>query len=159
MKKYIIASIITATAACALYAQTAPAVQKTAPAEQKAAAAVKVEKIVTAASVENREPVNETAAFDKTAGRVYTWTKITAEAVPTKVKHIYYADGKKAFEIELAVNASPYRVWSSKAVWPGNWKVEVTDEAGSVISTVEFTVSDTKAAAEPAKAEATKKAN
>jgi hypothetical protein len=116
-----------------------------------------VEKIATAASVENREPVNETAAFDKATERVFTWTRVTAAQVPAKIKHVYYSDGKKVAEVELSVNSSPYRVWSSKAVRPGNWKVEVTDEDGAVLSSAEFTVSDSKTAAEPAKAEDTKK--
>ena len=152
MKKYLIASLVTVAAACAVYAQTAPAEQKTAP-------AIKVEKIVTAAGVENREPVNEAASFDKSAGKVYTWTRITSEQVPTKIKHIYYADGKKVFELELSINSSPYRVWSNKTVWPGNWKVEVTDEAGTVLSSVEFTISDAKPDVEPVKAEEPKTAN
>lgn len=166
MKKYIAVSAVITSFACAAFAQTpAPAAEQTpaaagqqaAPAEQKAAPEIKVEKIATAASVENREPVNETAAFDKNAGRVFTWTKVTASRVPARIKHVYYADGKKVSEVELSVNSSPYRVWSSKAVWPGNWKVEVMDEAGNVVTSAEFTVSDSKPAAEPAKAEEPKK--
>jgi len=117
-----------------------------------AAAAIKVEKIVTAPAVENREPVSEASAFDATVGRVYTWTKIAAAEVPVKIKHVYYADDKKVREIELEVKAKTYRVWSNKSVWPGNWKVEVTDEAGAVLATVTFTVAWT-AAAETPKAE------
>ena len=44
-------------------------------------------------------------------------------------------------EIALDVTANTYRVWSYKTVWPGNWKVEATDEAGNVLATVAFTVS------------------
>ncbi len=144
MKKYIIAAAITAAGVCALYAQTAPAAEKAAP-------AVKVEKIVTAASVVNREPVNEASAFDNATAQVYTWTKITAQQVPAKIKHVYYFNGEKVREIELTISSSPYRVWSAKNVRPGKWKVEVTDEAGTVLAATEFTVSDAKAAAAPAK--------
>ena len=152
MKKYLIASMIAAAAACPLYAQTAPMEEK-----MEKVAAIKVEKIVTATGVENREPVGEAVSFDKTAGKVYTWTRITAEQVPARIKHVYYADNKKVFELELNINASPYRVWSNKTVWPGNWKVEVTDEAGTVLASIEFTVSDTKPAMEPMEAEEPKK--
>ena len=85
-------------------------------------------------------------AFAKDTTRVYTWTKITAEQPPVKIKHVYYAGGKQVGEVELTVNSSPYRVWSSKAVWPGSWKVEATDEAGNVLATVEFTVGEEAAA-------------
>lgn len=145
MKKYILMSALVTAAACALYAQAEPAVEK-------AESPVKVEKIVTAAAVEKKEPVSETAAFAMGTPRVYTWTKITAEGTPVKIKHVYYAEGKKVSEVELSVNSSPYRVWSSKAVWPGSWKVEVTDESGAVLSSLDFSVSG-EAAAQPAKTE------
>lgn len=149
MKKYLLVSAIIAAAACAVYAQTPAA----APEAAKAAPAIKVEKVVVAAGVENREPVGESAAFDMSAGKVYTWTKISAETTPAVIKHVYYLDGKMVREIELKVNGSPYRVWSWKNVTPGKWKVEVTDEAGAVLASSEFTVT----AGAPAKEEEPKK--
>jgi hypothetical protein len=133
MKKCLaILTVVTATA-CALYAQT-PQAQQPAPND------VTVERIVAATSVENREPVGETAVFPKETARVYIWTKIAAATAPVKIKHVYYYEGKKVAEVELAVNSSPYRVWSNKSVRPGSWKVEVTDEAGTVLTTLEFSV-------------------
>ncbi len=135
------------------YAQT-PAQQPdkapvaTEEAKQAPTAEIKVDKMVTATAVDNKEPVNETSSFDKTAARVYTWTKITTDVTPVKVKHVYYANDKKTAEIELNVNAKTYRVWSYKSVWPGSWKVETTDETGKVLAVVTFTVSS----AAPAKA-------
>jgi len=144
MKKYILMSALVAGAACALYAQAEPAAEK-------ALSPVKVEKIATAAAVEKKEPVDEASAFAAGTPRVYTWTKITAEGTPVKIKHVYYADGKKVSEVELSVNSSPYRVWSSKAVWAGSWKVEVTDESGTVLASLDFSVSGETA--QPVKAE------
>ncbi len=134
MKKYLITVAVIATAACALYAQTPQAQQPEAP-------GITVEKITAAASVENREPVGESAVFPKGTVRVYVWTRIAALSAPVKIKHIYYYEGNKAAEVELAVNSSPYRVWSNKSVRPGNWKVDVTDEAGTVLATLDFSVS------------------
>lgn len=133
MKKYLIMSAVVTAAACALYAQTPQG-------EQSAAPGIMVEKIVAAVSVENREPVGGTTVFPKETSRVYIWTKIAAPAAPVKVKHAYYYEGKKVAEVELAVNSSPYRVWSNKLVRPGSWKVDVTDEAGTVLTTLEFSV-------------------
>lgn len=147
MKKYLALAVILA-AAGAVRAQTAPA-------EQKAAPAIKVEKIATASSVEKREPVGEKAAFDAATTQVYTWTKIVAEQVPATIKHVYYLNDKMVREITLQVTTVPYRVWSVKNVVPGNWKVEVTDEAGKVLATATFTVGEAAKApaapAEPAK--------
>jgi len=110
------------------------------PAKTADAAVIKVEKMITASSVENKEPVNETTSFDSAVGRVYTWAKVSTTQSPVKIKHVYYADDKKIVEIELDVAAENYRVWSYKSVWPGNWKVETTDENGTVLATVNFTV-------------------
>ncbi len=165
MKKYILMSALLA-ASGALYAQTGaaaqpaakPGTQGTAPAAAKAeqqaqkpaAPAVKVDKLVIASSVENRTPQGEAATFPADTKNVFTWTRVTAESVPAKIKHVYYADGKKVAEVELAINGSPYRVWSSKLVRPGSWKVEVQDEDGAVLASSEFTV--TPEAAPAAKA-------
>ena len=165
MKKYILISALLA-ASGALYAQTGttaqpaakPEAQGAAPAAAKAgqqaqkpaAPELKVDKLVIASSVENRTPQGEAATFPGDTKNVFAWTRITAESVPAKIKHVYYADGKKVAEVELAINGSPYRVWSSKLVKPGNWKVEIQDEAGTVLASSEFTV--TPEAAPAAKA-------
>ena len=151
MKKLLIAAIL-AAAWGYVYAQAPAAGTQAAPApttEAKAApaAGIKVEKIVTASSIENKEPVNGTSAFDKSVGKVYTWTKVTAAATPAKIKHVYYWNDKKEREIELTIGGSPWRVWSAKNVRPGNWKVEVTDEASAVLTTTAFTVAETPAEA------------
>ncbi|MCX5785418.1 MAG: DUF2914 domain-containing protein [Elusimicrobia bacterium] len=152
MKKTITAASLFLLPVFSVFAQEAPKPQapETPQAQQVAATEIKVEKIATAASVENREPVGETATFDKAAERVYTWTKITAANTPVTIKHVYYFGEKKECEVELSIKSSPYRVWSSKAVRPGNWKVDVTDETGKVLSTASFSVSPEKPA-EPAK--------
>ena len=137
MKKLLIAAIL-AAASGYIYAQAQTAETKAAP-----AAGIKVEKIVTASGVENREPINETSAFDKSAGKVYTWTRITGASTPARIKHIYYLNEKKEAEVELQVGGSPWRIWSNKNVRPGNWKVEVIDEAGATLAAAVFTVAET----------------
>lgn len=146
MSKHILFSLLMSVSGAAFAQTAAPAEQ---PAQQPAAA-VKVEKIVNAAAVEKREPVGEAVSF--AAGKVYTWTRVTAENVPARIKHVYYKDGKKAAEIELSVNTSPCRTWSAKTVTPGSWKVEVTDEAGNVLTSAEFTVTAPAAAPQEAPA-------
>lgn len=148
MRKNILFPLLMAVS-CAAYAQTAAPAAQPGPAP---AAAVKVEKIVNASAVEKREPVGEAVSF--AAGKVYTWTKVTSENVPARIKHVYYKEGKKAAEIELAVNTSPCRTWSAKTVTPGSWKVEVTDEAGNVLTSAEFTVTGAAAEAAPQEAPA-----
>jgi len=104
---------------------------------------LRVNKIVTAAAVQNGEPVNESATFDKTVNRVYTWTEVETDSAPVKIKHSYYADNKQIAEVKLAVKAKSSRIWSSQRVWPGEWEVDVADEDGNVICITSFTVSNT----------------
>lgn len=172
MKKYIIMSVLL-TASGALYAQTASTAQPAAkpessgtaaaaqeavqPAQKPAAPTVKVDKLVIAATVEDRIPKGEAATFPGDTKNVFAWTRIVAESVPTKVKHVYYADGKRVAEVELAVNGSPYRVWSSKRVSPGSWKVEVQDENGDVLASSEFTVTAGEAPADKSVAQPAEK--
>lgn len=132
----------------AVEANAVPAAEAQAPAP-----AVKVDKIVTAMGIEKKEPVNESSVFDKDTTKVYTWTRIIADNAPTKVKHVYYLNEKKAGEIEIQVNGSPWRIWSAKNVRPGNWRVDVTDETDKVLTSVVFTVSDTAKADAPAAAD------
>jgi hypothetical protein len=104
------------------------------------AAGLKVEKAVAATGVQDHEPVGEAKEFDASVGRVYCWSKILAETTPTTIKHVWYVDDKQAFEITLDIKYPSTRTWSAKTIGPGNWRVEITDEAGKVLSVVGFTV-------------------
>jgi hypothetical protein len=99
-----------------------------------------VEKIVTATSVENREPVGDKTEFEAAVGKVSCWTKVVAKTTPATIKHVWYLGDKKVFEQALELKNPTSRTWSTKAVKAGKWKVEVTDEGGAVLSSVEFTV-------------------
>jgi hypothetical protein len=99
-----------------------------------------VEKIVFATGVEDREPVGEATEFDASVGRVYCWTKVQAAEVPTEIRHVWSLNGEKVSEVALQIRFPSTRTWSYKTISAGNWKVEVVDDAGTVISSAEFTV-------------------
>ncbi len=101
---------------------------------------IKVDKIVAATSVDKLEPVGENTEFDASVGTVYCWTKVSAKTVPATIKHVWYLGDKKVFEHSLDLKFPSTRTWSSKSVKSGSWKVDVTDEAGTVLSSVTFTV-------------------
>lgn len=109
-------------------------------AQAPAAPAVTVEKMVAATGIKDREPVGVAAAFDAGLFRVYCWSLVKAETVPTAIKHVWSVDGKKVSEIPLNINFPRTRTWSNKAVRAGNWKVEAVAEGGEVLSSVQFTV-------------------
>ena len=111
-----------------------------APAAGAADQGIKVEKAVAATSVQNLEPLGTNTEFPTSLGTVYCWTKISAKTVPAKIKHVWYLGDKKVFEYPLDVKFHSARTWSSKSVRPGIWRVDVTDDAGNVLASVEFTV-------------------
>ena len=99
-----------------------------------------MDKMAVGIAIDNKELSGEAAQYDSTVSRVYCWTKISADQAPTTVKHVWYADGKKEAEVPLDIKYTSTRTWSSKSVWPGSWKVDVTDDKGTVLSSKEFTV-------------------
>jgi hypothetical protein len=103
-------------------------------------AGLKVEKAVAATEIADREPVGENTEFDASVGKVYCWTKIAAQTTPTTVKHIWYVGDQQVFEIALDIKYPSTRTWSVKTVKAGNWRVDITDDAGNVLSSVSFTV-------------------
>jgi hypothetical protein len=110
------------------------------PAKAAGDQGLKVEKAVAATSVDNHEPAGENKEFEASAGTVYCWTKVTAKTTPATLKHVWYVGDKKVFEKELDLKFPSTRTWSSKAVTSGNWRVDITDNAGAVLSSVSFTV-------------------
>jgi hypothetical protein len=128
-------------------AQAAPAA--TAP-PAAPAANITVEKMAIGSAIDNKEISGESGQFGSSSDRVYCWTKVTTDQTPVTIKHVWYVDGQKEADVALEVKYPSSRTWSSKTVWPGSWKVDVTDEQGKVLSSKEFNV--LKEAAQPAAA-------
>ncbi len=101
---------------------------------------ITVEKIVVATTVADNEPSGEGKEFPVSVGNLYCWTKIDAQSVPTTIKHKWYRGDQQVFEYSLDLKWASTRTWSRKSVTPGKWRVEVTDEGGAVLSSVDFVV-------------------
>jgi len=99
-----------------------------------------VEKIALGTGVESRELVGEATEFDVSVGRIYCWTKIISQNVPTTIKHVWYTDEEQGAEVTLNVQYPSTRTWSSKAIRAGKWRVEVVSETGEVLASTDFTV-------------------
>src|SRR5207247_8795989 len=57
-----------------------------------------VEKIALGTGVESRELVGDATEFDVSVGRIYCWTRIISQNVPTTIKHVWYADEQPVAE-------------------------------------------------------------
>lgn len=89
----------------------------------------------------------EATSFDAGVGQVYLLTQVKASSVPTTLKHVWSVAGQGNAEVPLTVKGSPWKTWSYRTVWPGDWKVEVQDEAGAVLQSLAFTVTKEAAVA------------
>lgn len=124
-----------------------PATPPAPPKEQVQASEIKIEKLVTASEVVNRQPQGETETFNIPSGsdsiKVFTWNRVLGAKGETNLLHVYYHSGKKIDEVTLKINSPSYRTWSSKQIFSkhlGDWKVEATDTQGNVLASRTFTV-------------------
>ena len=124
----------------------APAVVEPAsPAAPAPVAGLKVSGIIMSKNISGREPQETAKVFDLKVGRIYCWSALKAAPAATMIKHVWYVDGKKVLTVKLPVRPhadSPWRTWSTTKVYWGEWKVEVTDENGTVLDSVTFRVGE-----------------
>ena len=99
-----------------------------------------VDSLVFAATIDARSPVGANTEFQSPIEKVSCWTRITSSQAPTSLKHIWYKDDNKVVEIPLTLKSQSGRLWSTKSVSSGNWKVEVVDEGGNVVKSATFVV-------------------
>lgn len=99
-----------------------------------------VEEMVFAAGVDSRMPVGVAGEFDAATPRVVCWTKITTPSPPVTIRHVWHREGKRLLEVPLRVIHPAGRYWSIKNVTPGQWRVEVVNEAGEVLRSSTFVV-------------------
>ena len=105
-----------------------------------AAGKTTVEEMVFATGVDSRMPVGVAGEFDAATPRVVCWTKIATQSPPVTVRHVWHREGKRLLEVPLTVNYPAGRYWSIKNVTPGEWRVDVVNEAGEVLESKTFVV-------------------
>ena len=81
-----------------------------------------------------------TPTQEKPSGTAGQGLKIAAQTTPTTIKHVWYVGDQKVFEKALDIKYPSTRTWSAKSVKAGNWRVDVTDDTGTVLASVSFTV-------------------
>ena len=105
--------------------------------------AIKVENIAVCTSVENRQPMGTDSVFSADVGKLYCFTKLSSEKDSTEISHVWYYKDKEMAKINLPVKAKTWRTWSAKTIipaWKGNWRVEIQDPEGNVISDISFRI-------------------
>lgn len=102
---------------------------------------IKVRNIAICTSVENRQPIGTDSVFKADVGKLYCFTQITSQADTSEISHVWYYKNKVMAKINLPVKAKTWHTWSAKTIipaWKGNWRVEIQDSKGNVISGLSF---------------------
>ena len=95
----------------------------------------------TTTEVKDREAVDTSTSFNK-GDKVTVWLSVKNPTEPNKVKLVFFRNDAKAGTIELDVGKSyRWRTWARRTVGSaGDWKVDVRDDDGNSLKTLEFTV-------------------
>jgi Protein of unknown function (DUF2914) len=114
------------------------------PQPSSAAADVTVLKSAVCAAIEDRLPAGVNTAFPASVQRVYVWSQIEARQIPTKIRHIYYFNGRKNSDVTLNVRSSFWRTWSFKSIgddrYRGQWRVDIASADGKVLRRLYFEI-------------------
>jgi len=93
--------------------------------------------------VVDREPVDAGVSFSASVGTLYCFTKIAGAQEPTKVTHVWYFGAAERARVELDITSSSWRTWSSKIIQAheiGSWRVDILNEAGTVLKELQFEI-------------------
>jgi hypothetical protein len=101
-----------------------------------------VDSIAIAGDVEQRMPVGVSSEFPWDVGRVSCWVRISSPQAPISLKFVWYKDDAVVLEWPYSLLMESGRVWSTKAVATGKWKVEIVDAARNVVKTATFEVKE-----------------
>jgi len=115
----------------------------TSTAEERAknARTLRVNAIRIAKDIQDEQPDHAGHVFASAAKKLYCWTAVSAGTTPAALRHVWFMDGKPVYETTLLAVDSSSRVWSSRRIKPGRWRVDVmapgSDEA---LASASFTV-------------------
>ncbi|HIC91967.1 MAG TPA: DUF2914 domain-containing protein [Syntrophaceae bacterium] len=111
--------------------------------EMKSQSMLKIAEAVICTDVSERTPSGIARSFPPDIKKLYCFTKIVGATKETFVKHLWYFDRQMMAEVMLPVKSVRWRTYSSKRIlpqWQGLWKVEIQDENGQVLTTLDFEI-------------------
>jgi Protein of unknown function (DUF2914) len=109
----------------------------------EAVLAVEVSEAVLTTGIQDRMPVDQIEMLSAGSTTLYCFSRIVGAAEETKVQHVWFWGDKEMARVELPVRSINWRTWSSKRIaagWSGDWRVEIQDQFGEVLTTLPFTV-------------------
>jgi hypothetical protein len=101
-----------------------------------------VDSIAIAGNIEQRMPVGIESQFPWDVGRVSCWISVSSSQAPVPIKFVWYKNDELISEWPYSLLSETGRVWSTKAVASGKWRVEIVDAAKTVVKTASFEVKE-----------------
>ncbi len=100
-----------------------------------------VTEVVLAKAISDRQPSGVSSTFTD-GDKVNCFTRFDNPQGHTRgIQHRYYFGDELKRTIDLKVKSTTWRTWSTKTVFGrGNWRVDITDPAGTVLKSVPFVV-------------------
>jgi hypothetical protein len=134
----------------ALLAVAFPAVAPTQEGQEDSG--VRISKSAICLRVEARAPVDIGTSFRPDVGQLFAYTQVEGVTQPTRITHVWYHGDREIYRRDLEIQESGWRTWTGKRIdpsWTGPWKVEVLDENGGPLTTLEFAIEEDGAGGEP----------
>jgi hypothetical protein len=111
---------------------------------------VVVRDVVLTHNVAERMPTDSVDGFSADTDVGFAFVRISNSGDPTQVKVVWSRNGVEQGAVPLNVGTSSgWRTWSSTNLQPGNWRVQVVDANGGVLSQKDFTVGPRAVASQP----------
>ena len=105
---------------------------------------VKIVEAAACSSVKDRTPQGLGDSFEWSSDRIFIWTRIKCERLPSSIRHIYYFKGEKVNDILLNIRSSHWRTWSYKTLsnksYVGPWRVDITSIDGKLLQSINFEI-------------------
>ena len=105
---------------------------------------LKIVETAVCSSVKDRTPQGLGDSFEWSMDKIFIWTRIECERLPSSIRHIYYFKGEKVNDILLNIRASHWRTWSYKTLsnksYIGPWRVDITSIDGQLLQRINFEI-------------------
>lgn len=134
MRRTLAISVFT-IAAVSLTLQAAPVNGQT--------GAVSIQDGVICLDIVDREPTGADTVFSGDVGRLFCFTRVVGVEGTSTVTHVWYWGSEERARVQLSVRSPNWRTNSSKVIQEhetGQWRVDILDTDGNVLSTVRFRI-------------------
>jgi hypothetical protein len=117
-----------------------------------ASAEMAVSELVLTTGVVDREPADAKDAIDAMngEGKAYIFARVKNTGETANLSFVWHYSGDERARKTVNIGTSSgWRTWSTSAVGPGTWRVDLVDDAGTVLAQKTFNVEDRTAMTPP----------